>query len=294
MTLAELAFPSMGTEVRLLAAPGAPLGAARADVEALAARLTRFDPGSELCRLNADPRPVVPASPTLRAAVRVALAAARVTGGLVDCTLLPPLERAGYARSLSGRPRASLAVALERAPRRRPAAPSADSAWRRITVDDAAGTIARPPGVRLDLGGTAKGLAADRAWRRLAAHGPCAADCGGDLRVAGEHAVHVRHPLTGTTAHVLRLRDAAVATSGLDARLWLDPTGAPGHHLIDPATGAPARTGVVSATAVAPTAALAEARAKAALLAGPVHGLGHLRAAGGGLLVTDDGAVLAA
>ena len=52
----ELAFPAMGTQVRLLATPGAPLGAAQAMIEELEARLTRFDPASELCRLNADPR----------------------------------------------------------------------------------------------------------------------------------------------------------------------------------------------------------------------------------------------
>ena len=63
----------MGTRVRLLASAPGPLPAVRAEVEQLAARLTRFDPASELCRLNADPRPVVPASADLRAAVRAAL-----------------------------------------------------------------------------------------------------------------------------------------------------------------------------------------------------------------------------
>ena len=63
--LHELPFPSMGTAVRLLASDPCPLPNARAEVERLAALLTRFDARSELCALNADPRPVVGASADL-------------------------------------------------------------------------------------------------------------------------------------------------------------------------------------------------------------------------------------
>ena len=97
MTLSELSFPAMGTWVRLLGSPGAPFEAARALIEDLEARLTRFDPESELCRLNADPRAVVPASPELRAAVRAALDGAAATGGLADPTLLGARVDAGEA-----------------------------------------------------------------------------------------------------------------------------------------------------------------------------------------------------
>ena len=128
----ELAFPAMGTQVRLLAAPGAPLGAAQAMIEELEARLTRFDPASELCRLNADPREEVPASPLLRAAVRAALAGAHLTGGLADPTLLGAVVRAGYRRSLVGQPRADLREALAAAPDPQPATPHPAAAWRRV------------------------------------------------------------------------------------------------------------------------------------------------------------------
>src|SRR5688572_28704773 len=104
ITLTELAFPAMGTAVRLLASPGAPLRAARALIEDLEARLTRFDPDSEVSRLNADPRETVPASQPLRDAVGAALAGAEATGGLADPTLLGAVVRAGYARSLVGHP----------------------------------------------------------------------------------------------------------------------------------------------------------------------------------------------
>jgi len=292
VTLAELAFPAMGTRVRLLAAPGAPLEQARAAIEDLEARLTRFDPDSELCRLNADPRPVVPASVVLRDAVRAALEGAAATGGLADPTLLGAVVRAGYARSLVGHPRADLRAALAAAPAAAPGAPASAADWRRVLVDDRAGTIARPPGVRLDLGGSAKGLAADRAAALLAPHGPCAADLGGDVRVHGTHDVLVANPLTGNSARLLELTDAAVATSGIDKRVWWDGLGRPAHHLLDPSTGRPAWTGVLAATARAPSAALAEALAKAAVLSGPERGRALLAAACGGVLITTEGAVL--
>jgi thiamine biosynthesis lipoprotein len=289
----ELSFPAMGTRVRLLGTPGAPLRAAQDLVEDLEARLTRFDPSSELCRLNADPRETVPASPALRDAVRAAVNGAHVTGGLADPTLLGALVRAGYARSLVGRPRADLRDALAAAPEPRPAAPHPDAAWRAVYVDDVAGTIARPPGTELDLGGSAKGLAADLAIELLAPYGPCAADLGGDLRVHGDHEVLVLDPLTQEPVDRVALHDDAVATSGIDRRIWWGPGGVPAHHLLDPSTGLPAWTGVLAATAKAPTAALAEALAKAAVLAGPEPGRELLARYGGVQITTDTAAVLA-
>jgi FAD:protein FMN transferase len=289
VTLVELAFPAMGTQVRLLATAGAPLDAARAVVEDLEARLSRFDPGSELSLLNEDPREAVPASDALRDAVKTALAGAAATGGLADPTLLGAVVRAGYARSLVGRPRADLAQALAAAPPARPGAPSKAGDWRRVRVDDRAGTVIRPPGVRLDVGGSAKGLAADRAAALLAPFGPCAADVGGDLRVHGTHQVHVHNPLTGTSAHALELCDEAVATSGIDRRLWWERGHRPAHHLLDPATGRPAWTGVLTATARAPSAAAAEALAKAAVLSGPARAPAVLNRYGGIVIATDGG-----
>jgi len=285
MTLTELAFPAMGTSVRLLGSPGAPLQQARGLIEDLEARLTRFDPYSELSVLNADPRETVPASLSLRDAIRAAIAGAAATGGLADPTLLGAVVRAGYARSLVGHPRADLDEALAAAPEPAAAAPSRAADWRRIHVDDANGTVTRPPGVHLDLGGSAKGLAADWAARRLAPHGRFAVDCGGDLRLGGTHDVRVRG-----TGETVRVTDGAVATSGLDRRVWQRPGGAYAHHLLDPSSGEPAWTGLVSATALAATALEAEALAKAALLSGPREAQRWLTRHGG-LLITDDGDV---
>ena len=102
--------------------------------------------------------------------------------------------------------------------------------------------------------------------------------------------VEVRHPLTGETVHTLHLTRGAVATSGLNVRLWRAPDGTPRHHLLDPSTQQPAWTGLIGATALAPTAVEAEALAKAALLSGPRNAKRWLHRHGG-LIVHDDGDV---
>jgi FAD:protein FMN transferase len=287
-------FPTMGTVARVVREAEGELDV-RAVFAEVEQRLSRFDLGSELTRLNADPRPAVPATPMLRAAVAAALLAARLSGGLVDPTLLAPLRSAGYAQSQATAKPAPLKLALGSAPARRPAGPDPAARWRAVEVDEAAGVIRRPPGLELDLGGSAKGWAADLVAARLEGHGRYAVDCGGDLRVSARSGppweVRVRHPLTGRVAHVLQVRAGGVATSGIDSHLWQRRDGTFAHHLVDPATGGSAWTGLIAATALAPTALEAETLAKTALLAGPVDGRRVLSTRQGGVLVHDDGSV---
>jgi FAD:protein FMN transferase len=287
-------FPAMGTLVRVVRE-----GDGGVDVESVFAeierRLSRFDADSDLSRLNADPRASVATPALLRAAVDAALRAARLTDGLVDPTLVGALVRAGYERSRARVRPASLSQGLGAAPPRYPARPHPAAMWRAVKVDEWAGTIRRPPGLELDLGGSAKGWAADMLAAQLGRYGRCAVDCGGDIRVVAGHGgpweVRLRHPLTGDTAHTLHVREGGVATSGIDARVWQRADGQFAHHLIDPFTGAPAWTGLIAATALAPTALEADALAKAALLSGPARGRALLTARHGGVLVHDDGTV---
>jgi thiamine biosynthesis lipoprotein len=253
-------------------------------------RFSRFDPGSELARLNRDPRSQVPADPLMRRLIEAALRAAKDTGGLVDATLGPEIIAAGYKNHFEG-DGIPLEQALALAPERRPANPHPDSAVARTAVDHAAGVVIRPPGVVLDLGGVAKGVFADELAGRLEGFDAFAADCAGDIRFGG-HArrprpINVTSPFDGMVLHTFDGRSGAVATSGIGKRSWLHADGRPGHHLLDPRTGRPAYTGVVQATAFAPTAAGAEVLAKAAVLSGPdraAEWLSH-----GGLFVRDDG-----
>ncbi len=252
------------------------------------ARFSRFDPASELSRLNADPRHEVPVSPEMARLAGAVVSAAERSGGLVDGTLLGEIEAAGYTSDLPTS--VSLATALASAPRRRPAGPSTRSRWREIGVDPAEGTVIRPPGVGLDSGGLAKGIFADLLAEALVSHAGFAIDCAGDLRLGGAagipRRVLVASPFDERTLHEFTLADGAVATSGIGRRSWLDAGGAPAHHLLDPASGRPAFTGVVQVTALAPTGLEAEIRTKAAILAGPPRAAAWL--CHGGVIVHDD------
>ena len=293
----DVTFPCMGCELRLVIGPPdaeAAAAAARAELERMDARLSRFRPDSELSRLNADPRTTVPASTLLRSAVRAAVWAAERTEGLVNPTLVGALEQAGYARSRAGETPAPVADALAEAPTRRPARPQPAGRWHLIAVDDGAATVSRPPGLAIDSGGIGKGLAADLIAHRLAGHARFAVDAAGDLRVGGTraaarpHEIEIAHPWEEAPIGTLRIADGAVATSGVGSRLWAREDGGYAHHLLDPATGMPAWTGVVSATALAPTALEAETLAKAALLSGPL-GARRWLVEHGGVIVHDDG-----
>lgn len=303
---AEISFPAMGSQIRIVvegpAAAGAPnpaeaVAAARAWTEDFVRRLSRFEPASELSGLNADPRPRVDgASPLLCAAVGAGLWAAERTDGLVDPTLVGALEAAGYRDSRVNVASVPLGEALAAAPARKPARAHPEARWQAVRVLHEEGAIERSPGVRIDTGGTGKGLAADALHVRLAGYRRVAVDCGGDIRVGGAGTAHepfevdVQHPLTGTVAWRLCLTGGAIATSGLDVNVWRRADGSYGHHLLDPSTGEPAWTGLAGATALAPTALEAETLAKAALLGGPAAGRDAL-AAHGGLLFHDDGHV---
>jgi thiamine biosynthesis lipoprotein len=298
----EQTFDLFGSRVRLLI--GAPTREGLPSPEAIALqiqgfmlvlhrRLTRFDPDSELCGLNATPGTSLRVSSTLATAVEAAIWAARRSDGLVDPTLLGELERVGYAASRVNVPSAPIADALLAAPERKPARPARAARWPSIEVDRSDNTVTRPPGIRLDLGGTAKGLAADLAVDRLAGYSTFVVDAGGDLRLGGERPlkrlVRIEHPLRSDPVHELMLDRGAVATSGIKTRLWAGENGF-AHHLLDPSTGEPAWTGILQATALGSTALEAETLAKMAFLSGP-EVAAEILAPGGGLIVLDDGGV---
>jgi thiamine biosynthesis lipoprotein len=289
----SLVFPSCGGRAAVIAQgghdPDRSVAHVRHMLESWERRLTRFDPRSELSMLNARRATRLRVSDLMCSFVAAAVDAAARTNGLVDPTLLGDVEAAGYR---AGPPRPlPLPIIMRLAPPRRPAQPHPLARWSHIEVDRGLRLVERPRGVELDSGGIAKGLFADLAAESLAGFESFAVDCCGDLRIGGRSGrprrVRVDDPFGRGTLHELRIADGAIATSGISARSWIGPDGRAAHHLIDPSTGRPAFTGIVQATAVAPTAVEAEALAKAALLEGPARAerwLPH-----GGVLVFDDG-----
>lgn len=255
-------------------------------------RLSRFREDSELTLLNRDPRRVVPASPLLRRLAATARRAGMLSGGLVDATILPELERAGYRDSMEDVEGMSIDRSLGGA-ERRAARPHQAQRWREIHVDDAAETIARPPGLAIDSGGIAKGMVADLVGAELRGQRAYAVDCCGDVRIGGSaglvRPVLVGDPFGGDPIHELSLSDGAIATTGIGRRRWIGPNGEMAHHILDPRSGEPAFTGIAQATAIAPSGVLAEVYAKAALLSGPAGAANWLPH--GGVIVHDSGAV---
>ncbi len=253
---------AMGTTIEMLVdAPPArsverAFDGACAEIERLEDRLSRFREGSELSELNRRGR--LRAAEDLLAVVALAIDARERTGGRFDPTVLDAVVAAGYDRTFDEVP----ADAPE------PPAP-APRCGGEIAIDDASGEITLGPGVRLDLGGIAKGYVVDRVAEGLGAAGPCLVNAGGDIRIAGPFRrgpwpVGVETP---GEEIVIGLREGAVATSGRDRRRWRRD-GREQHHLIDPARGRPAEGDLRTVTVVANRAADAEVLAKALFLRG--------------------------
>lgn len=285
----------MGTDCRiaLLADESADrlaaLATAERRVRELESRLTRFLDTSELSRLNAAGPGWHEVSAELGEILTLAMSLHEATGRIYDPTIIGALERAGYDRSFE-------LVADSAAP----CGPQPKRAVSFTEVEVTRGRARLPAGVRLDLGGLAKGWAADVVADDLAAFGPAIVDLGGDLALrgtppeGGPWVVGVARPGSlGEHVAMLRLDGGGVATSGTDRRRWR--RGATEmHHLIDPRTAEPARSDVVQAVALHARTAHADAWAKVAVIAGSAASA-HLAAAQPDLefaLVLADGTVI--
>lgn len=265
-------FRAMNTDI-VVAAEGPADGvqhgftAARRYIAESEARLTRFTDSSELAHLNASTGTPFQASPELFDVVQQAKGFAADTCGIFDPAILSALEAAGYDRSLDD-------IRANGAGPRRTVAPVA-ATWRDIRLDERTLTILLPTGMRLDLGGIAKGWIAERAARVMDEFtSACAVNAGGDMFARGlpgdESAwqVALEDPRDQENIlAVLRLGPGAVATSSTTRRRW-QQAGQWQHHLIDPRRGAPAQTDWLSVTAIAAHATEAEVFAKALLIAG--------------------------
>jgi thiamine biosynthesis lipoprotein len=245
------------------AAPRA-LAAARAEVAACERALSRFDPDSDLSRVNRADGEWVVVDERLVEVLEAVLRGRRETGGLFDPTVLPVLEAAGYDRSFE--------LVIERPAGR-------VEAWRAgawIEIDAAARRVRLEPGAAIDLGGVGKGFAGTRALQAMrstsSALTGALVDLGGDIAVlgappgGGPWRVDIEDPRTaGVVACTLELSAGGVATSGRDRRRF-----GPGrrlHHLIDPASGAPAVSGPIAVTVTGPSATEAEIYATALAIA---------------------------
>ncbi len=255
--------------------------------------LSRFRSDSELSALNRRAgEGWISVSRLLWDVVNEAITAARLSDGLVTPGMLAALEAAGYDRDFA---QIAGGVAAQS-----PALLPPPGDWRAIRLDPQRQAVALPPGMRLDLAGVAKGWAATRAVQRLAAHGPALVDAGGDIAVRGARAdgtpwaVGVANPFQPEEPlDVVLLTHGGIATSGRDVRRWRQGE-VERHHIIDPRTGAPATTDVLTATIIAPSLLEAEVAAKVVIILGSQAGMAWLNVRPwlAGLIVTETRTIL--
>jgi FAD:protein FMN transferase len=257
--------------------------------------LSRFIPDNDLDRLNRSAGDWVQVSPATSRILRRAERAFEQSGGLFNPFLGSVMEQMGYRESFERmdklqpgrdevRDRAVWPTVLQ----------SQGHALVWSQEDETMVTLA--PGIRLDLGGIAKGWIVEEAARKIAGFGltDFVVNAGGDMVCRGENGVRpwrvaIEHPTNqNEPAITLELHSLALATSGTYRRRW-KLGGRDVHHLVDPRTGAPAKTDIVSCSVVHRDLVEAEWMAKKALLLGVDDATAWLREtdASGWVLITE-------
>jgi len=238
---------------------------ARLEVAAIDGACSRFRDDSELSRLNHRGSGAV--SPLLLAAIETALSAAAKSDGLVDPTVGKAMRSIGYDRDFDVLVRTGADPVLELVPA---------SGWQSVAVDPERSTVTLRRGTELDLGATAKAFAADRIARSVYETSGVGAlvSLGGDIAVAGappSEGWPVRvtddHRRSDGEGQTVSIHEGGVATSSTTVRRWRAGD-VEMHHIVDPATGAPALETWRTVTVAAASCVDANTAATAAILRG--------------------------
>ena len=223
--------------------------------------LSRFLHGSELNRLNQQQNTWVSVSNVLWDVLQCARDAYTFSNGLVNAAMLKAIEKIGYTLDFSILPEKvqNKNLFIEN---------QANFGFENIQFDPSRQSVNLPGGCSLDLGGVAKGWAAQQAMLRLSRIAPALVNAGGDIAISSEQQsgdpwlIGVTDPLNPEIhLQVLQVKSGGVATSGKDYHKW-QINGKWVHHILDPRTGQPALTDVLTATILAPSVLEAETAAK--------------------------------
>ncbi len=292
---AERRMRVMGSEAHLLAVGGDErlLDDAEQRLLDLEIKWSRFLPGSEVSRLNAQPGQELAVSHDTVLLFSAAVEANRLTLGWFDPTVLSALLVKGYTSNRYG-------AGEECRIGWQPTAGAAPGC-RGIDIDPILNIVRMPAGTGFDPGGIGKGLAADLVTEEMIQAGAAGAlvNLGGDLRVRGQApetdfwVVDIEDPFNpDLPVLAVRMVEGAVASSSTLIRNWVH-RGRAEHHLIDPRTGDGPANGVAAASVVAGSGWMAEAFSKVAMLAPtPLDALELIDGVGlSGLVVKEDGTV---
>ncbi len=232
--------------------------------------LSRFDPHSELNQLTSNPDCWQPISPVLWDVLLAASWAFLHTNGIIDPTIRPALEEHGYTVTF-----ADIAQPVAPSQKRR-------SQWEHVKVDPHQPRLWLPTGVTLDLAGVAKSWAAQMAIQQLWEFPAAAIDAAGDICLRGipddmdAWPIGIEQLPGYPEPAMLALQQCAIATSGVDKRVWTQQNGTVAHHIIDPRSGAPSQSNVVRASVIAPTLLEADVAARTLVILGEEDGLAWL------------------
>ena len=280
--LTTLGGETMGTtySVKLVAPPaGLDMAALSGEIDGLLhdvdRRMSTYRPDSELSRLNdAAAGTWTAISTDTRRVIDEALRVGELSGGAFDPTVGPLVDVWGFGAA-PGEPRVPTSQAV--------------AAARATTGITGVATRASPPaatkqiaGSRLDLSGVAKGFGVDLVAEHLDDRGldNYLVEVGGELRAKGQGLdnrmwrVGIERPAVGSgeLQHVLKLENAALATSG-NYRIFFEQDGHRYSHIVDPRTGRPVTHNLASASVVAPTTMEADALSTALLVLGVDAGM---------------------
>ena len=235
-------FMTLSVYAQSPAAGEALLEEAAGEIRRLEGLLSVTDPGSEIYQVNHGG--AVSLSEPVRELLEKALELCRETGGALDVTVYPAVRAWGFTTGEYRVPEeAELSALVE------------NVGYGRVSLDG--DRLVLPEGVELDLGSVGKGWTGDRltALFREAGVSSAIMELGGNVQALGTKPdgspwrVAVQAP-GGGYAGVLEIADKAVVTSGGYQR-YFEQDGETYIHIIDPATGRPARTGLASVTIVA-------------------------------------------
>ena len=221
--------------------------------------------GSDIARLNGGAGEAIALSPKTMRLLRMSEEVREETKGALDVTLAPLLQLWGFTGGVHHVPTAEEIEAAR-----------ALTGAGKLKLDEAAGTARVEKGSSVELGAVAKGYAGELVAAELKSRGVRSAilDLGGNIEVIGAREggapwrIGLRNPFGGALLGTVAVTDAAVVTSAIDQRFFTDEAGNRYWHILDPATGKPAASGLASATVVASSGGRADALSTALFVMG--------------------------
>ena len=267
----------------------AAIASCKDEILRIEALLSVTEPDGDIGRLNA--LGTADVSPDAAEIIKYAKQVGEETGGALDITVYPVLKEWGFTTGDHKIPdKDKLNTLLQKVN------------FTQIRTEDVS-TVIVPSGVQLDLGALAKGYASDKAAEILRQRGITSAliNLGGNIMTIGENPgsgapwrIGIRNPFSlDENIGVIEVADKAVVTSGSYERCFTAEDGQTYHHIIDPATGCPARSGLVSATVIGESGIMCDALSTALFVMGAEKAAEYHREKGGFdmILVTEEGEI---